>query len=642
MKKITCTTVLLLSLFPLISLLLPSALLAAGATETPIIPLDEIQRGQKGYGLSVFAGTEPERFEVEIIGVQHHFKPELSYILAKLSGKDLEKIGIFRGMSGSPVYIDGRLAGAVAFSYQFSLDPVAGITPIEAMRDLGQVANREFETMTQATVAQATVRSTATTNGPRPEPMVTWEELVRREFEPEIFDRPLRQLPAFAAAGRSAVQSNAGRSAVQWSAGGFGEQSTSFLNRTLASLGGNSLAGNSLGGNSLAGMLPAASGVADSSVAKMDELVPGSSVAAVLVRGDLQIAAYGTVTDTHGDTVLSMGHPLYSLGPVRYPMATSEVITVFASRADSFKISNLGQVIGAFDQDREVGVHGRLGLAAPMIPMTVRMRGLAEREYHMEIVDLPLLIPNMIAVSAFGALETAAYASGPHGIDLEARFEIEGHDDLVVRQSFDTPQAGVESVLYLVSFGGFLASNSLADVQIKSVDATFHQVDRPRTATLVGAHADRLVARPGETVRLLLDLQAYRGARYQETATITVPATAPDGRFVVFIGDGTSMDGVRGTVERQAPETFEQALAYLRTFTPRNQLKIFGLLPRPGLAVAGDVLPQLPASMRAIFAGGGPVGTPLGLAIVLEKDQDIDRPIVGFQRVDLEIRRKTQ
>ncbi len=370
------------------------------------------------------------------------------------------------------------------------------------------------------------------------------------------------------------------------------------------------------------------------------DLQPGSSVAAVLVRGDLHVAGYGTVTERQGDEIFAFGHPLFGLGPVKVPLASSEVITVIASRADSFKISNTGPVVGAFDQDREAGVHGRIGAEAPMIPVTVRLKGLTEREYHMEVIDLPQLTPNMITLSAYASLEAGSFSAGSQGLDLEARFRLAGHDDLVVRQNFDTFQAGIESVLYLLGFSSFLGLNELAEVDLESVEVEFTQVDRPRTATLVAAHADRRRVEPGETVRLILELQAYRGARYRQTVETTIPANVPDGRFVIFVGDGTSMDGVRLAVEHRTPQTFEQALELMQSFRPRQSLRIFGLLSQPGLAVAGEVLPHLPGSVRQIFAGGTPAGKQLGLAIAYEQDETWDRPIVGYQRVDLEVRRR--
>jgi hypothetical protein len=592
--------------------LIPGALAAlaslVSAAETATISVDELERGQRGYGLTVFAGSEPQRFEVEVLGVTRNRTPELSYVLARLSGQGLETSGVFGGMSGSPVYIDGRLAGAVSFSYLFGLDAIAGITPIDAMRQLhhGLGAPPQAHTVAAGAIA------------PRSLPGIGWEDLVRRDFAPDLIETHLRALlPRFAGDARSALQ---------WSAGGFGVGSTRLLERSLGHL--------APGGRALAAAA-GPSGAADVT----GEMVPGSSVAAVLIEGDFQVAGYGTLTDRQGDEVLAFGHPVFGLGPVRIPLAASEVVTVVASRANSFKIANVGPVIGAFDQDREAGVHGRIGLTAPMIPVTVKLRGLAEREYHMQVVDVPQLTPSMMALAAYGSLEAGSFSTGTQGLDLEARFRLAGHGDLVIRQNFDDTQAGIDSILYLMSFSAFLKHNDLAEVDIESLEVEYNQVDRPRIATLVAAHTDRRVVRPGETVRLILELQPYRGESYRETVETTVPANAPNGRYVIFVGDGTTMDGVRFAIERPAPQNFEQALAFLRSFSARETLRILGLVAEPGLAIGGEVLPQLPGSVRAIFSGAAPAGTPLGLAIAHQQDARLDRPIVGYQRVDLEVRR---
>ena len=603
-------------LIPILFTILPLVAADCLAADEPaeIIPVDEIKRGQKGWGLSVFSGSEPERFELEVIGIQRNRKPELSAILAKLSGKGLERSGVFGGMSGSPVYIDGRLAGAVAYSFLFDMDAIAGITPIEAMRKLHGAPGG----------VQTSGEKLAAARDARIEPVVRWEDLVKREFAPDLFETHLRRaLPALSADTRPALH---------WAAGGFGEKSRALFASALGPL--------SPGGMTSTVQMASTGAAGGLATDATDLLAPGSSVAAVLIQGDLHAAGYGTVTDRSGDDVLAFGHPMFGLGPVRMPMAPSEVITVISSRANSFKLANVGPVVGAFDQDREAGVRGKIGLEAEMIPVTVRLAGLAEQEYHMEVIDQPQLMPNMVALSAYGSLEAGSFPSGPQGLDLEARFSIAGHDDLVVRQSFDTNQAGVESILYLMSFSSFLNLNDLEEVEIESVEVDYKQVDRPRTATLVGAHVDRRVVRPGETVQLILELQAYRGPRYRETVETTVPRNVPDGRFVIFVGDGTTMDGVRLTIEQRAPQTFEQALEYMQSFSPRKKLRIFGLLSQPGLSVAGEVLPRLPGSVRKVFAGGGPTGTPLALAIALEQEEVFDRPIVGFQRVDLEVRRR--
>lgn len=564
------------------------------------IPVEEIERGQRGWGLSVFAGTEPERFEVEVLGVLRNTTPELSYILARLSGHDLERSGVAGGMSGSPVYIDGRLAGAVAFSYTFGMDAIAGITPINAMRRLStlpvDVAIPDRTPATELDLA-ALLASPA-------DPAAAFAEAMA----------VLRPAPL------------AGRSALQWSAAGFGDLASEALGAALGPL-------------APGGRLPVAA-LATGSTEATPELLPGSAVAAVLVHGDLNLAAHGTVTDREGDHILAFGHPVFSVGPLSLPMAGSEVVTVIANRASSFKVSNAGAVVGAFDQDREAGFRGRIGAVAPTIPLTVRLRGLEEHDYHMQVAELPELTPTLISLASLGAVSAGTYSLGRQGLDLEARYQIAGHPDLTVRQSFDGDQAVLEAVIYLLGYSRFLQLNPLERVEIEGVEVEFTQSDRPRTATLVAAHAGRTVVAPGETVPITLELQAYRGERYRRTVDFEVPEEAVEGRFFILLGDGTSMDGARLSIEHRQPESFDQAMAVLRSFHPKNELQLFGLQGGAGLAVAGEPLPGLPGSVRAIFAAAPNGGArPLPLVIVHTEVEVLERPIEGILRLDLEVRR---
>jgi len=579
---------------------------AAPAADEPVatIGIDELTRGQKGFGLSVFAGTEPERFEVEVLGVMRDVMPELSYLMVRLSGRDLERSGLVAGMSGSPVYFDGRLAGAVSFGYSFGIEAIAGVTPIDVMERLHEIANSSSPRRVPAAA--------------HPAPSIGWEDLLKREFSADQLGEQLRRLAPRLGSGAS--------SALQWSASGFGEQATALLRQAVGEL------------------VPWAAGAgaagAMGSTPAVAELVPGSAVAVPMIRGDLRLAAHGTLTARRGDEILAFGHPVFALGAVRLPLAISEVITVLASRSNSFKLSNVGAVLGALDLDREAGVHGRLGLTARTIPVRVRLRGLMERDYAMEVVDMPLISSNLIALATLSALEVSTFAYGPQGMDFAVRFQLADHEDLVVRQSFDGQQAGLESAVYLLNFATFLAFNAYEEVKLEAVDVEFLQLERPRTATLVGAWADRTRVEPGATVRLTVELRPYRGERYRRVVTTKVPANVPDGRYSLLIGDGTSMDAARLAVERRSPESLEQALEFLRSLRSSRELVTAGLYANAGLALGGEVLPQLPGSVRAIFAAGAPVGTPLWLTIAHEQSELQDRPVAGVLRVDVEVRRR--
>ncbi len=573
------------------------------APAAPTIGLDEIHQGLRGYGVTVFAGDHPERFDAEVVGVIHNAAPGTSYILARLTGHGLEDSGVAAGMSGSPVYFDGRLAGAVAFAWPFSREAIAGVTPIADMHALEGGASG--------------------LDGARPAagggPPVSLSDLVAGHVPDDLLERRLA---------RWTPQLDAGaRSGLEWSAAGFGESSRSLLGRALGTV-------------APLGEVPRAA-AAGAATPAAQPLEPGAAVAAVLVDGDLRLAATGTVTDRIGDRVYAFGHPFLGLGPVAIPMASAQVVTVLASEYSSFKISNLGPVVGAFDQDRRAGIVGRMGETAATIPLVVRIGGAQPREYHMRLAQVPEITPALLGIATLGGLDAASFAGGRQGLDLTASFALGERGGLDVVQSFDGEGAASDAANYLTAVAGYLMRNDLADVAVDGIEVELGQTVRPRTATLVGAHADRTVVRPGERVALNLDLTAWRGDGFRRRVEVQVPQDAPRGSYYLFVGDGSSVDAARLLVEKTSPVTFRQALDLLRSLHSRRDLVVMGLAAGPGLSVAGEVMPNLPGSVRSIWSAA-PSGsaTPLRLAVVQQQAEGMDVPVDGLVRIDLEVDRR--
>ena len=578
------------------------------------IALEEITRGQTGYGISVFAGHDTERFEVEVLGVLRDFSPRANAIIARLTGQGLEDSGVIAGMSGSPVYIDGRLAGAVAFSWNYAKEAIAGITPIDEMRQIAAAAPEG------AGSASAWGRISA-------EPVMTFEELFAGDLPAELLASELEKLTPSLASGA--------RSGVVWATGGFGELSRGLL-------------GNALGAVANAGVMvprsaPAVLGGAEDDAPDLT-LSPGSPVAAALIRGDLQLAATGTVTDRLGDQVLAFGHPFLGYGPVSLPMASAEVITVISSTANSFKLSNLGPVVGAFEEDRRAGILGRLNARAPTLPLEIRISGTGipdDPTFRMEIAQLPALLPTLMAISTLGTLEAAGHATGPQGLDLLARVSLADLGELEIDQSFDGDNAATQAAVYLLTLVSMATQTPLEDVEVEGVEVELQRSARVRTATLTGAHAQKTRVEPGETVTVFLDW-IHQGGRSQRThLEIQVPPDAPDGPYYLMLGDGVNADSARFILEPAAPVSYPQQLRLLRSLHSRRDLVVLGLMPAPGIASGGELLPQLPGSMRALW-GSVPPGRalPLGIAIADRREYRQDFPFEGLTRVDLEVRRR--
>lgn len=567
---------------------------ASGPAPLPTIAVEEIKPGQRGYGLSVFAGSEPERFDVEVVGVmRNNLGPNTSYILGRLTGKGLERIGVANGMSGSPVFIDGRLAGAVAFSWPFSHEAIAGITPIDAMRQLSGLGG-----MVPVT----------------PPPPVELKSLLTRQIPKDLLERELSRLRPTLAGGALPM--------VQWATSGFGEMSQGLLQRALGST---APAGKALPG------------------AASRSLTLGGAVGAVLVDGDFQLAAIGTVTDRYGDQVLAFGHPFLGLGPIKVPMSTAEVVTVLSNQYSSFKIANVGETVGAFEQDRKAGIQGRIGQTAPMVPMKLRiqMGDQEPREFNMRLAEVPQFTPMLVGSSVLAGLEAASYVSGTQSLDMTARFRLKGHGDLELRQSFDGDNAGTDVAAFILAIAGYLVQNPLEQVSFESVDVELSQAPKPLAASLVGAHADRTVVHPGERVNLNLELVAYRGDRFRRSLTLDLPEDLPAGRYALVVGDGASIDATRLALEPSEPVTFEQALRLLRSFHSRRDLMVLGVHAGSGLSVAGEVMPHLPGSVRSLWsaAASGSAST-LRSTIAQEYREEMEVPVDGLVKVDLEVRRR--
>ncbi len=563
----------------------------AGAAQDDVFPLADIERGQRGYGLSVFQGTAPERFEFEVIGVWRNVQPDVSYILAEFSGQGLEETGVIAGMSGSPVYIDGRLAGAVSFAWPFSKKPIGGITPIESMRELLEVHHGP---PASAALGVAPFDLATIVSGGAEESKLI-EAFARLRPEPVGGAQP----------------------GVQWLAAGFGRQSRRLLGAGLGEL---TTAGSGL------------------SRVATDDLEPGSSVSGVLVDGDFRLAATGTVTDRIDDRVLAFGHAFLGLGPLSLPMATSEVVTVLSNQLSSFKVANLGQIVGAFDFDHSAGFRGEIGGVAPMVPVTVGLDGRQRRQVELRVAALPQLSAALVAISVLGALEVDPEAAGSQSMEMAVRYQLGRDGELALRQSFDGPSAAIDMVLHLFAITGFLQQNRLGEVDLESVAVDVSWQSEPQLAQLLSAHASRTLVRPGDQLELSVELAGYRGEVFRRALGVRLPSDLPAGRYSLLIGDGMSIDAARLAVERAQPVNLRQALDLLASLHSRNQLLVLGIFPGQGLAVSGAVLPRLPDSVRSLW-GAAPTADaqPLSLAITEQEGAELDVPVAGLLRVDLQV-----
>jgi len=557
------------------------------AESAPTIGIDEITRGQTGYGESVFVGTEPERFGVEVLGVLRDIGPDTSYILARLSGHNLERTGVIAGMSGSPVWIDGRLAGAVAFSWSFAQEAIAGITPIAAMRGIPE--------------------SAPWSRGDGA-PRVAWSDLVARRLPADPF--------AGLAASAGAATGLGARPGWEWSASGFAP-------RTLDRLGAALAAG------------------APSSGGRVDEvpgaLVPGSSIAAVFLDGDFRLAATGTLTDRDGDRVLAFGHPIAGLGAISLPLAPAEVITVLGSNQSSFKIANSGPIVGVFERDHAAGTLGRLGVVPQTVPLEVTISSPQPRSFSMRLARVKEVLPALTAVGTYGALDAVTAAGGVEGLDLHLALTLESGERVALRQSFDGPDAASRLVSFLFSVVDYVARNDLSPVEVSAIDVELVPHAEPRVATLVDVQARPRKAEAGAPVELVLELKGYREAISRRTLRIDLPADLDAGRYSLFVGDAATIDGVRFALAPVEPRDLGQAIGLLESLGSSREIAVLGIAAEPAVTAGGETLSRLPPSVRAIWSGAAAANRPLRSSIVQSERFASEKPVSGAVRLDLEI-----
>src|ERR1700681_4887857 len=343
-----------------------------------IMPLDQIHEGMRGTALTVFQGVKPESMDVEVLGVMHNVNgPKGDIILVRLHGTKPEYTGVVAGMSGSPVYFDGKLAGALAFRIgEFSKEPIAGVTPIEEMLEINALDHRPTPVRANAPAANAPANSpnqSGTTQTASPGegsalPAQNYSNYLKPIETPLVFN-------------------------------GFSSETLQRYASQFAA----------------AGIVPVM-GIGSASDRKQPEPIEaGSAVSAVLVRGDMDIAATCTVTYVDPQRLLACGHPLLQFGEVDLPMTKATVLATLPSPLNAFKIVNTTETVGAFVQDRQMGIMGVPGRASKMIPVTVAMHsGAATKEFHYEILNNAKLSPLAMMATVFNAL----HGTNEYGEDI--------------------------------------------------------------------------------------------------------------------------------------------------------------------------------------------------------------------------------
>jgi hypothetical protein len=572
--------------------LLPSVATAQQSNE--ILPLSQVRPGMQGYAYTIFAGDQVEKFDLEVLGVMENFLgPKQSIILVQLKGPKVEHTGVVAGMSGSPVYLEGKLAGALSLKLGvFTKEPIGGVTPIESILNPPSQNSPAQASAQQLSLPSESATRTGLPSGSTLQPIET--PLVFSGFQPAAIQQFASQLQGY-------------------------------------------------------GMVAAQGGTA-SPRPEDAHLAAGDMAGMVLVQGDASINASCTVTAVRADHVYLCGHPFLSLGDVQLPMARGRVVTTLSSDLASTKIVNVGGSIGTITGDHLTAVTGKLGAPPPMVPLdlTLQTAGGA-KTLHFEIVNHPKLTPLLVAITTFSGLtQNSLYGEGTT-LHLTGEIRLQGHAPVQIENTFApgdflSPD-GLPIALTMQNVFMRLYNNTFEPTQVDRISLRVESVPGRKSFTIESAWLEKGEAAPGETLRVRVLLRPYRGAAHVEETTVRVPEQAARGtalRLLVSDADflnrasrGFSFSGAGG-----GPAGLDQLIALLNRERRNDRLYVGLFAPSPTLLWDDKELPNVPLSEINVVDGRPTPGSVQVLreSLVSESSIPLGGPISGVISLNLQIR----
>lgn len=561
--------------------------------------VDQLRPGLRGVAYTVFQGTRPEPMEVEVLGVLRSvIGPKSDIILIRLHGAKPEFTGVVAGMSGSPVYIDGKLVGAIAYRIgQFSKEPIAGVTPIADMLEIDEM-DRSLP-MEQAA------------------PVKTASAATKAAAPASIGD--IRQYAQYLTPIETPIVFS-----------GFSEESIRQFAPQFAE----------------AGIVPVM-GVGSASDAKSDDpVVPGSAVSAVLIRGDMNAAGTCTVTYADAERLLACGHPLLQFGMVDMPMTKAEVVATLPSPMNAFKIVNTTEPIGAFVQDRRTGILGRFGKQPQMIPVNVTIRGGSKtKQFNYEVLNNARLTPVAVMATVFNSLRGTNEYGEEITYRMQGRISVAGYPDVGLQNMFapldsNTPTA----IVVALSLGDRFTrifDNPYARPQIEKVNLEIDLLRERRWARLESARTDVTEARPGDEIVIEAVLRPYRGERIVRQVPVRIPTSTPKGTLRILVSDGDTLDRTRRFATAFARRLdLGSTIALLNKERLNTHVYVSLLEANPQAMVEDKVMPTLPLSVMNVMEGlrGTQDMVVIGESAVNEASTPLDYVVSGAQIISVTVK----
>jgi hypothetical protein len=540
------------------------ALAAALSAQTPLFPLKDVRAGMRGVGRTVFSGSRIDEFQVEILGVLDNIGPKQSLILARLSGGPLEHTGVLQGMSGSPVYLEGKLAGAVAMAFPFAKDPIAGIRPIEDMIKVGAAAG----------------------------PAVQRASIERRAIS--IGDPDLTQAfakPASALVGQSRLVDIA----TPVSFGGFSRGAIDAFTPELRALGLEPLQAVSSGS------------AARPRMGNPAGLLPGSMISVQLMAGDLSVGADGTVTHIEGNRVYAFGHRFLAVGSTALPFARAEVVTLLPNVNTSFKLSVSKDWLGTIDQDRDTAVAGQLGRRPEMVPVSIVISrgGRQVESYSMQMINDPLLSPLLTQMALFSAIDATERSVGAASIRVSGRIDFQNApapvriDNIFAADNGAAMQVSLSTAVPVA----YVMQSGFDTLQLKNVSLRVEAIDQRKALTIDSLVASSRRVRPGEKLTIAVILAGENGTETSRTVEYEVPVGAPPGPLYFTVSDANTANIADfRQVLTTSPHSAAQLISTVNNLHPNNKAYVRVWRADPAYQLEGADLPDPPPSVALILA----------------------------------------
>ncbi len=610
----------------IVTVLLTMPVVDAARADTPeayFVSVDELKRGDRCVGRTVFVGTEVEEFELEILGVIRGAAPGTDLIIGRAEGALLESTGILEGMSGSPVYKDGRLIGAIASTWQFSKEPIAGITPIGEMLPALELMDAEGHAGGRPGLDGLPGLAML------PEGERAASSLVRICDMAGMLDRwtDTHPVPPAVAFGDRRLSPIAAPLVVSGADPDYIHRASRVLGPGVTPLLGS-------------GIAPSSAAVPGSSSGAEREggaLEPGSAVGVQFVRGDANWTAIGTVTHLDGDRLVAFGHPLFNAGAIDMPMVAVYVHAVMPLQSMSFKYASGGELLGTMKEDRNRAVAGVVGPGPPMVPLTVNIRtNGGERRFEFETVSNRPYTALFSGLAFGGAVSSAVKASGPTTVDLSVRIDT-GKELVEYRDVFHTTEPAMRCSGELSLLLSFLAENAFEERKLRGVELDVAVREGDLRTAISRVDADRKVYRPGDDVKLRVFMRPRRGEPFERELCLRIPDSITPGTLTVRVGDAMSFH----LWERDrlgpgaAPRSYEQLLDLVRDARPGNTVVAQLLSDSPGLSLSGNEMRGIPGRAGLAMASSATSGAvdPSMFSVLRECEFAVHGQVEGFHEM---------